>query len=58
MKYLSSYSGKDDPEIWLESYHAAARSEKWTDDQILECFKLLLKRNHCCLEEAVEIFCY
>ena len=28
MKYLSSYSGKDDPEIWLDTYHAVARSEK------------------------------
>src|SRR5436190_15312466 len=44
MKYLSSYSGKDDPEIWLESYHAAVKSEKWTDDQILECIRLKLKR--------------
>src|SRR5436305_11033787 len=41
MKYLSSCSGKDDP---LESYHAAAKSEKWTDDQILECIRLKLKR--------------
>ena len=44
MKYLSSYSGKDDPEIWLESYYAAAESEKWSDDQILECIRLNLKR--------------
>jgi len=44
MKYLPPYSGKDDPEIWLDTYHAAARSEKWSDDQILECIRLKLKK--------------
>jgi RNase H-like domain found in reverse transcriptase/Reverse transcriptase (RNA-dependent DNA polymerase)/Integrase zinc binding domain/Integrase core domain/gag-polyprotein putative aspartyl protease/Retrotransposon gag protein len=44
MKYLSPYSGKDDPEIWLESYYAAGKSEKWSDDQILECIRLKLKK--------------
>ena len=44
MKYLSPYSGKDDPEIWLDTYHAVARSEKWSDDQILKCIGLKIKR--------------
>ncbi len=44
MKYLSPYSGKDDPEVWLDSYQAAARSEGWSDDQILQCIRLKLKK--------------
>ena len=44
MKYLSPCSGKDDPEIWLDTYHAAAKSETLFDDQILECIRLKLKK--------------
>jgi hypothetical protein len=44
MKYLSPYSGRDDPEIWLDTYYAAAKSEKWTNEQILGCIRLKLKR--------------
>jgi hypothetical protein len=29
MKYLPLYSGKDDPETWLEIYQATAKSEGW-----------------------------
>ena len=43
MKYLSSYSRKDDPEIWLEIYYAAPKSELWTYGQILQCIRLSLK---------------
>jgi len=28
MKYLTLYSGKEDPEGWLESYESAAKAEK------------------------------
>jgi hypothetical protein len=44
MKYLSSYSGKDDPETWLDTYQAAAKAEGWTSDQTLECIKLKLRK--------------
>ena len=44
MKYLSPYSGKDDPEIWLDTYKAAAKSEGWSEEQTLECINLKLKK--------------
>jgi len=44
MKYLSPYSGKHDPESWIEQYQAAAKAEKWTEAQMLECMPLKLKR--------------
>src|SRR5438046_8205748 len=44
MIYLSSYFWKYDPEIWLDSYQAAAKSEGWSDEQILQCIRLKLKR--------------
>jgi len=43
MKYLTSFSGKEDPESWLESYQAAAKSEQWREPQMLECISLKLK---------------
>ena len=44
MKYLAPYSGKEDPEGWLESYESAAKAEKWTITQMLECVGLKLKK--------------
>ena len=44
MKYLPLYSGKDDPETWLETYQAAAKSEGWKPEQIVECISLKLKK--------------
>ena len=40
MKYLAPYSGKEDPEGWLESYESAAKAEKWSASQMLECVGL------------------
>ena len=44
MKYLTPYSGKVDPEGWLESYESAAKAEKWSTNQMLECVGLKLKK--------------
>ena len=44
MKYLSPFSGKEDPESWLESYQTTAQAEQWTSAQMLECIPLKLKR--------------
>jgi gluconate kinase len=44
MKYLTPFSGKEDPESWLESYQAAAKSEQWSNSQMLECISLKLKK--------------
>jgi len=44
MKYLTPYSGKEDPEGWLESYESAAKVEKWTASQMLDCIGLKLKK--------------
>ena len=44
MKYLTPYSGKEDPEGWLESYESAAKVEKWSASQMLECVSLKLKK--------------
>ena len=44
MKYLTPYSGKEDPEGWLESYESAAKAEKWSTSQMLECVGLKLKK--------------
>jgi len=44
MKYLRPYSGKGDPEGWLENYEAASRSEKWNDSQMLACIGLKLAK--------------
>ena len=44
MKYLPLYSGKDDPETWLDTYQAAAKSEGWKSDQIIEYISLKLKK--------------
>jgi len=44
MKYLRPYSGKGDPEGWLENYEAASRSEKWNDSQMLACISLKLAK--------------
>jgi len=30
MKYLTLYSGKEDPESWLKSYKSPAKAEKWS----------------------------
>jgi len=30
MKYLTPYSGKEDPEGWLERYQSSAKAEKWS----------------------------
>jgi len=44
MKYLTPYSGKEDPKSWLESYESAAKAEKWSASQMLECVGLKLKK--------------
>jgi len=44
MKYLIPYSGKEDPEGWLESYKSAAKAEKWSASQMLEYVGLKLKK--------------
>ena len=44
MKYLTPYSGKENPEGWLESYESAAKAEKWSASQMLECVGLKLKK--------------
>jgi len=36
--------GKEDPEGWLESYESAAKTEKWSASQMLECIGLKLKK--------------
>jgi len=44
MKYLTPYSGKEDPEGWLKSYESTAKAEKWSASQMLECVGLKLKK--------------
>ena len=44
MKYLILYSGKEDPNGWLESYESAAITEKGSASQMLECVGLKLKK--------------
>jgi len=44
MKYLTPYCGKEDPEGWLKSYESAAKAEKWSASQMLECVGLKLKK--------------
>ena len=44
MKYLTSYSRKEDPKSWLESHESAAKAEKWFASQMLECISLKLKK--------------
>jgi len=44
MKYLTPYSRKEDPKGWLESYESAAKAEKWSASQMLECIGLKLKK--------------
>ena len=43
MTYLTPYSGKEDPKSWLESYESAAKAEKWSASQMLECVGLKKK---------------
>ena len=43
IKYLTLYSGKEDPEEQLESYESDVKSGKWTTSQIIECVDLKLK---------------
>jgi Retrotransposon gag protein len=45
MKYLTAFSGKEDPESWLDNYSAAAKAENWKDAQILQCVSLKLKKH-------------
>jgi len=44
IKYLTPYSGKGDPESWLESCESAAKAEKWSASQMLECVGLKLNK--------------
>jgi len=44
MKYLTPYSGKEDPKGWLKNYESAAKAEKWSASQMLEGVGLKLKK--------------
>jgi len=44
IKYLTPYSGKENPEGWLESHESVARAEKWSASQMLECVGSTLKK--------------
>ena len=44
MKYLTPYSRTEDLEGCLESYESAAKAEKWSTNQMLECVGLKLKK--------------
>jgi len=44
MKYLILYSGKEVPNSWLENYESAAKTEKGSASQMLECVGLKLKK--------------
>ena len=44
MKHLSAFSGKGDPEYFLNNYQAAAKAEKWSDTTMLECIGLKLRK--------------
>ena len=44
MKHLTTYSGKEVSDHWFESYKSAAKAEKWSAGQILECVGLKLKK--------------
>ena len=44
MKYLTLYSGKEDPKGWLESYESAAKAEKWSASQRFERIDFKLKK--------------
>jgi len=41
---FTSCSGNEDHEGWLESYESAAKAEKWSASQTLECVGLKLKK--------------
>jgi len=44
MKYLTPYSGKEDPEGWFKSYKSATKAEIWFASQMFECVGLQLKK--------------
>ena len=44
MKHLTPYSGKRDPEGWLKGYESAAKAEKQTASQMLDCIGSKLKK--------------
>ena len=43
-RHLALFSGKEDPDEWLESYEAAAQAEGWKDDKKLLCVALKLHK--------------
>ena len=43
-RHLASFSGKEDPDDWLESYEAAAQAEGWDEPKRLLCVALKLRK--------------
>ena len=41
-RHLESFSGKENPDDWLEAYEAAAQAESWEDNRKLLCVGLKL----------------
>ena len=55
MKYLTPDSRKEDPQGWLKTYESAAKVEKWSPNQMLECVGLKLKKKAgCCSMKKAE----
>ena len=43
-RHLESFSGKENPDDWLEAYEAAAQAESWENNRKLLCVGLKLRK--------------